>query len=117
MNRKIGVILSYVMMVFEVLSTLLLTPFIVRTLGQAEYGVYKLSAAIVAYLLLLDLGVGNAVTKYAAQYRVEGDVQQSRRFLGGIYDILFHYCLNSFGGWWGSCCDFSNGFCHRTYII
>ena len=82
MNRKIGVILSYVMMIFEVLSTLLLTPFIVRTLGQAEYGVYKLSAAIVAYLLLLDLGVGNAVTKYAAQYRVEGDIQQSRRFLG-----------------------------------
>lgn len=82
MNRKIGVILSYVMMIFEVLSTLLLTPFILRTLGQAEYGVYKLSAAIVAYLLLLDLGVGNAVVKYAAQYRVEGNIQQSRRFLG-----------------------------------
>ena len=84
MNRKIGVILSYVMMIFEVLSTLLLTPFILRTLGQAEYGVYKLSAAIVAYLLLLDLGVGNAVTKYAAQYRVEGNIQQSRRFLGVV---------------------------------
>lgn len=82
MNRKIGVILSYVMMIFEVLSTLLLTPFILRTLGQAEYGVYKLSAAIVSYLLLLDLGVGNAVTKYAAQYRVAGDLDQSRRFLG-----------------------------------
>ena len=82
MNRKIGVILSYVMMIFEVLSTLLLTPFILRTLGQAEYGVYKLSATIVSYLLLLDLGVGNAITKYTAQYRIEGDMQQSRRFLG-----------------------------------
>ena len=51
MNRKIGVILSYVLMVFEVLSTLLLTPFIIRTLGQAEYGVYKLAFAINAYLL------------------------------------------------------------------
>ena len=54
MNRKIGVILSYIAMVFEVLSTLLLTPFIIRDLGEAEYGVYKLSASIVAYLLLLD---------------------------------------------------------------
>ena len=46
MNRRIGVVLSYVLMIFEILSTLLLTPFIISTLGQAEYGVYKLAAAI-----------------------------------------------------------------------
>lgn len=74
--------MSYILMIFEVLSTLLLTPFIIRTLGQAEYGVYKLSAAINAYLLLLDLGVGNAVTRYVAKYRVEGNKEQGRKFLG-----------------------------------
>ena len=82
MNRKIGVFLSYIMMIFEVLSTLLLTPFILRTLGQAEYGVYKLSAAIIAYLLLLDLGIGNAVVRYISKYRVLGDHTQERRFFG-----------------------------------
>lgn len=82
MNRKTGVILSYVLMIFEVLSTLLLTPFIIRTLGQAEYGVYKLAAAINAYLLLLDLGVGNAITRYLAKFRVAGDELQGRKFLG-----------------------------------
>ena len=74
--------MSYVMMIFEVLSTLLLTPFIIRMLGQAEYGVYKLSASIVAYLLLLDLGVGNAITRYIAKFRVSGDKDQSKKFLG-----------------------------------
>ena len=82
MNRKIGVILSYVMMIFEVLSTLLLTPLIIRTLGQAEYGVYKLSASVVAYLLLLDLGVGNAITRYIAKFRASGEKEQSQKFLG-----------------------------------
>ena len=82
MNRKTGVILSYVMMIFEVLSTLLLTPFIIRTLGQAEYGVYKLSASVVAYLLLLDLGVGNAITRYIAKFRASGEKEQSQKFLG-----------------------------------
>jgi O-antigen/teichoic acid export membrane protein len=82
MNRKIGVILSYVLMVFEVLSTLLLTPFIIRTLGQAEYGVFKLTASINAYLLLLDLGVGNAIIRYIAKFRVNKDRIQERRFLG-----------------------------------
>lgn len=70
------------MMIFEVLSTLLLTPFIIRTLGQAEYGVYKLSASVVAYLLLLDLGVGNAITRYIAKFRACGEHEQSRKFLG-----------------------------------
>lgn len=80
MNRKIGVVLSYVMMIFEVMSTLLLTPFIIRTLGQAEYGVYKLVAAINAYLLLLDLGIGNAIVRYIAKYRVSGEKEKERQF-------------------------------------
>ncbi len=90
MNRRIGVILSYILMIFEVLSTLLLTPFIIRMLGQAEYGVYKLVAAINAYLLLLDLGVGNAITRYVAKFRVEDNETQGRRFLGiaTIYYIV-----------------------------
>ena len=82
MNRKIGVILSYVQMIFEVLSTLLLTPFIISTLGQAEFGVYKLSAAITAYLLLLDLGVGNAIIRYISKYRIEQNRVKERQFFG-----------------------------------
>lgn len=81
MNRKIGVILSYVLMVFEVLSTLLLTPFIIRTLGQAEYGVYKLVVAVNAYLLLLDLGVGNAIIRYITKFRIEENRKKERQFL------------------------------------
>ncbi len=82
MNRKIGVILSYVLMIFEVLSTLLLTPFILRTLGQAEYGIYRLSGTIVSYLLLLDLGVGNASIRFFAKYRVNNNLEQGKRFFG-----------------------------------
>ena len=82
MNRKIGILLSYILMIIEVFSTLLLTPFIIRSLGQAEYGVYKLTIAINSYLLLLDLGVGNAVTKYTSQFRVNNNVEGVRKFLG-----------------------------------
>ena len=91
MSRKIGVILSYALMIFEVLSTLLLTPFIISTLGQAEYGVYKLVVAINAYLLLLDLGVGNAIIRYIAKYRVENDRNKERNFLAVA--IIFYLII------------------------
>lgn len=82
MNRRKGVVLSYILMIFEVFSTLLLTPFIIKTLGLAEYGVYKLSAAITAYLLLLDLGVGNAITRFIAKFKVENNKERAEKFLG-----------------------------------
>lgn len=90
MGRKKGVILSYILMVFEVLSTLLLTPFIIRTFGQAEYGVYKLVASIVAYLALLDLGIGNSVIRFTAKYHQDGDSENLSRFFGvaQIYYIV-----------------------------
>ena len=82
MNRKIGALLSYVHMIFEVLSTLLLTPFIISSLGSAEYGVYKLIAAITSYLLLLDLGMGNSVVRYVAKFKENHDMESSRKYLG-----------------------------------
>ena len=99
MSRKSGIILSYILMIFEVLSTLLLTPFILKTLGQAEYGVYKLCASINAYLLLLDLGVGNAIIRYIAKYRAHGDKLSERKFLGvaTIYYIFIAIAAIIFG--------------------
>jgi len=90
MSRKIGVVLSYVLMFFEVLSTLLLTPFIIKTLGQAEYGVFKLSASVTSYLLLLDLGVGNAVIKFISKFRIANDREKLCKFLGAstIYYLI-----------------------------
>lgn len=81
MGRKQGVILSYILMIFEVLSTLLLTPFLLRTLGQAEFGVYKLVTGITAYLLLLDLGVGNSIVKFISQYRINNDIECEKKFV------------------------------------
>ena len=82
MNRKIGAVLSYIYMILEVLSTLLLTPFIINSLGDAEYGVYKLVASVTIYLLLLDLGMGNSVVRYVAKYKENKDIESSRKFVG-----------------------------------
>ena len=90
MNRRKGVILSYGLMIFEVLNTLLLTPFIIRTLGQAEFGVYKLTIAINGYLLLLDLGIGNATVKYISKYRVNKDRDNEKKFLG---IVIIYYMI------------------------
>lgn len=82
MNRKIGVVYSYILMFVEVFSAMLFTPFLIRMLGQSQYAVYQLTWQISAYLLLLDLGVGNAVIRYMAKFRADNNKEKQEEFLG-----------------------------------
>jgi O-antigen/teichoic acid export membrane protein len=43
-------------------------PYIVDQLGDASYGIFALVNTVIGYFSLLDLGLGNAVVKYVAQY-------------------------------------------------
>ena len=92
-GRKTGAIFSYLLMLAEIASGLLFTPFLIRTLGQAEYGVYSLSLSITTYFTLLDLGVGNAMVRYLAKFRVEGDHVAQRRFLGLAIVFYLIVCM------------------------
>lgn len=91
MNRKIGVLFSYLLMLVEILSNLLFTPLLIRSLGKAEYGIYSWVMSITAYLYLLDLGVGNSIVKYAAQYRIQKAEKKQRNFLGVI--TIFYFVI------------------------
>lgn len=70
MNQiKAGVVLNYVIVFLNILTGLLYTPFMLRCLGQNEYGLYSLVASVIAYLTLLDFGFGSAIVRYASKIR------------------------------------------------
>jgi O-antigen/teichoic acid export membrane protein len=50
-----------------------LSPFIVRKLGDVQYGLWILVGSLVGYLGFLDLGVRGAVTRYVARQHAAGD--------------------------------------------
>jgi O-antigen/teichoic acid export membrane protein len=77
-----GALLSYCTILVVNFSGLLLTPFIIRSLGNADYGLYLLIGSMAAYLGVLDFGLNNAVTRYVAQCAATGDRAQEARFLG-----------------------------------
>ncbi|PIC63986.1 teichoic acid transporter [Sporosarcina sp. P13] len=85
---KMGALLSYLALILSVVISLVYTPIMIRTLGQAEYGVYSLMAAFVGYLTILDMGLGNAIVRYVARTRAGNDQQEESR-LTGMFLILF----------------------------
>ena len=52
---------------------LLLTPFIIKSLGDSEYGLYTLVGSFIAYFSLMDLGLNNTVIRFVAKYRTQKD--------------------------------------------
>lgn len=89
MNQiKAGALLNYVIIGLNTLVGLLYTPYMLRCLGQNEYGLYSLVASIIAYLTLLDFGFGNAIVRYTAKYRAEGK-QNEQWEMFGMFLIVY----------------------------
>ena len=85
---KAGAALSYVIIGLNSVVGLVYTPFMLRRLGQSEYGLYALAASVIAYLTVLDLGFGNAVVRYTAKFRAEGRVREQEEMFG-MFLVLY----------------------------
>lgn len=89
MNQlKAGAALNYVSICLNMVVGLIYTPYMLRMLGQSEYGLYSLAASIIAYLTVLDLGFGNAIVRYTAKFRTEGK-QREQEEMFGMFFILY----------------------------
>ena len=92
MNQvKTGAVLNYLIIGLNALVGLLYTPYMLRMLGQNQYGLYSLVASIIAYLTLLDFGFGPTVVRYTAKYRAEGRLSEQYSLFGlflTLYSVI-----------------------------
>src|SRR5574344_584236 len=89
MNQlKAGAILNYVVLGLNTFVALAYTPYMLRMLGQSEYGLYALAASVIAYLTIMDCGFGNAIIRYTAKYRAEGKTEEQYS-LFGLFTALY----------------------------
>lgn len=88
-----GVGLSYITTFVSLGVSLLLTPIIIRLLGQSDYGLYESIGSFVNYLAVLDFGFSAVVTRYTAKYQVEGNFDARDRFLYTCRNVYIILCL------------------------
>ena len=78
---KIGVLLSYFLIILNTLYGLFLTPYMIGQLGTSEYGVYKTISSFSSSLMVLDLGIGSTVMRFVAKYRATRDEKSIPNFV------------------------------------
>ncbi|MBD5355797.1 MAG: oligosaccharide flippase family protein [Bacteroides sp.] len=102
MNQiKAGAILNYVIIGLNTVVGLAYTPYMLRCLGQNEYGLYSLVASVIAYLTILDFGFGNAIIRYTAKFRAEGKIKEQWEMFGMFLIVYSIIGLLALGGGMG----------------
>ena len=70
---KIGIVLSYLLILLNTMFGFLITPYTISRLGESEYGVYKTISSLSSALMVLDFGIGSTVMRFVAKFRASKD--------------------------------------------
>jgi hypothetical protein len=97
---KIGILISYITMIIGIISQFIVTPILLRIIGNNEYGLYTLVLSVVNYLNLFNFGLGHAYVRFFYKLLKEGNKNKISSlnttfflifFIGGILTTLI--CL------------------------
>ena len=71
-NRGLGIALSYANTFLGMISGLFLSSFMLRQLGDTDYGVYQTMSSFANYLVLLEFGTGTVLSRNLSAARAQG---------------------------------------------
>lgn len=90
MNQfKTGAFLSYLYLFISNIFGILLTPYTIICLGDADYGLYTTMGAFVIYFSIFDFGLKNTVYRYVSLYKLEKNETKEKEFLSTTLFISF----------------------------
>ena len=95
-SRKIGVILSYLLVLIQTIIGLLYVPLLLKYLNQNEYGLYQLMGSLIGYFSIMDFGLSNALTSFYSKSLVNDDNKKIENLLftaKTLYNIVSFFLM------------------------
>jgi len=83
---KMGAIVSYITIAFNMIAGLIYTPWMIDKIGQDNYGLYTLATSLIT-MFVMDFGMGAAVSRFVSRYRAEDNQKAVNDFLGIVYKL------------------------------
>lgn len=81
MNTKkeilLGTIISYLSVLIQIVSTLVITPFLIKHIGDTEYGIYKIVVSLTAYISIMNFGLGNSLIRFLSELMTHGKKEKA----------------------------------------
>lgn len=83
---KLGAMIAYVGIFVNIASGLIYTPWMIKSIGQANYGLYTLSVSLIS-LFVMDFGLSAALTRFISKYNSKDDQVSVNNVLGIAYKL------------------------------
>ena len=83
---KLGTIITYFTMAFNMISGLIYTPWMITEIGQNNYGLYTLTTSLIT-MFVMDFGMSAAVARFVSKFNAEGNQEAVNNFLGIVYKL------------------------------
>ena len=77
----------YVLLIVNMAIGLMVLPYNVRHLGSATYGLWMLAASVATHFTVLDLGFGDGVVRYVAEFRARRDARALNEVISTIWYV------------------------------
>lgn len=87
-QRRMGAALSYINIIMKNLVTFMYTPFLLKYVGQANYGLFQMTNSVMVSLSLLSMGFSSAYVKFYIKFKVKKENGKIEK-LNGMYLIIF----------------------------
>ena len=87
-ERQAAVFLSYANIIIKNLIVFLYTPFLLKLLGQSEYGIYQMTNSVIMSLSVLSMGFSGSYVRFYMKFKTAKD-KKSISSLNGMYLLLF----------------------------
>src|SRR2546421_12381302 len=65
-----------------------LAPYLIRSLGDARYGVWSVVESILAYFTLFDLGIAACLVRFVAKYDATDDRAELNRIVSSCLAVF-----------------------------
>lgn len=92
-QKKIGSILSYILIIIKLATTFFYIPFVLTSIGKDNYGLFSIVGALMAYITILDLGVNDSTLRYFVKFRLEKNKESKKHILGSVSNVYKYIAL------------------------
>lgn len=86
---KYGAILSYIGVFVYILIGLLYTPWMIRSIGKEDYGLYTLAYSILSFFVF-DFGISAAIQRFVSKYLAEGKEEEVNKCVSTVYKLYLY---------------------------
>ena len=80
-QKRLGIIISYVNTALNMCISIFFTPLLISSLGQAEYGVYRIVQSFVGQLSIMTFGISTLVTRNIVYFNEKKEQKGKENFL------------------------------------